>query len=58
MHSLDVEVLAPKKMAAHVPRHFGLLLIFAYDKKSMYVPDNTDKGGVERWLLPFVGVYK
>ena len=56
MDSLDVEVLAPKKMAAHVPRHFGLLWIFAYDKKSMYVPDKADKGGVERWLLPFVGV--
>ena len=28
MHSLDVEVLAPKKMAAHVPRHFGFLFDF------------------------------
>ena len=43
MHSLDVEVLAPKKMAAHVPRHFGFLLIFAYDKESMYVPDKRTK---------------
>ena len=56
MHSLDMEMLTPTKLAAHVPRRFGSLSIFAYDEKSMWVPGIKDKGGVERWLLLFVGV--